>query len=337
MTNFPARRQLFNTLASIVIGLTACIVVACSSTNGAATGNMLPSQSLRPAAAPTATPYKYSYNTVDDEGGSTTFNQVLGMNDLGAVVGYYENASFTHGFTSFPPYSTFHVIEYPNAVTTVATSTSNNKIIAGYFTQTTKVGTTTLGFIRDKGLWATYKDFHTPKGPDPINELLGVNGNDIAVGFYVDAYGNDQPYAVANRQYSALKPPGYVSARATGVNLRGDIVGSAVLNDGTTVGWVYRAGNYREFSFPNSTDTEPTSLNIQNQIAGSYVDASGNTHGFVVTDLANTQRVLWQTIDEPNAVGTTVVTTVNNHHNISGWYIDSDGNTNGFVATVSSN
>lgn len=298
-------------------------------------GNVVPNHGVRVATSPTSTPYQYTYSTVDDEGGSTTFNEVLGMNDLGAVVGYYENASFTRGFTSFPPYSSFHTIYYPNSATTVATSTSNDKIIAGYFTQNGKAGTTTLGFIRDKGLWATVKDFHTPKGANTVNELLGVNNNDIAVGFYVDAYGDDQPYAVASRHYTALKPPGAVSAQATGINLRGDIVGSAVLGGGSTVGWVYRSGIYKEFSFPSSTVTEPTSLNIQNQIAGSYVDGSGNTHGFVVTDLGDTDRTLWQTIDEPNAVGTTVVTTVNNHHAISGWYVDTYGNTNGFVGTVS--
>jgi hypothetical protein len=333
VTNFSGYRLRFNTLASIAI-LTSCIVAACSSTNGSMpAANVVPSHAVRVATSPTATPYKYSYATVDDEGGSTTFNEVLGMNDLGAVVGYYENASFTRGFSSFPPYSSFHVVDYPNSLTTIATSTSNNKIIAGYFTEG-KTGITTLGFIRDRGLWATYKDFHTPKGENTVNELLGVNDNDIAVGFYVDSYGNDQPYAVASRHFTTLKPPNYVSARATGVNLRGDIVGSAILNDGSSVGWVYRSGNYREFTFPNATVTAPTSLNIQNQIAGSYVDGSNNTHGFVVTDLANSAKTLWQTIDEPNAVGTTVVTTVNNHHAISGWYIDAYGNTNGFVGTL---
>jgi hypothetical protein len=294
----------------------------------------VPSRAVRFNAEPTPTPYQYSYNTIDDEGGSTTFNRVLGMNDLSQVVGYYSGYSITRGFTSTPPYTKFKSISYPNSQSSVATSITNNRVIGGYF-QDTGHGEATLGFQRVKGLWSIIKDIHTPKEPNSINEVLGVNSNDIAVGFYVDAYGVDQAFTVASRKFTPLKPPGSVSTRATGINTRGDMVGSAVLSNGETVGWVYRSGTYAEFSAPNSTDTEPTSANIEGQIAGSYVDGYGATHGFVVRNAGDTTKAFWQTIDEPNAAGTTVVTTINNHHAISGWYVDAYGNNNGFVGTIS--
>lgn len=336
MTTSSARGRRFKTVASIAIGLTSFIVAACSSENGLTSGsNVVPNRAAHFDTSPTPTPYKYEYNTVDDEGGSTTFNRVLGMNDLSQVVGYYSGYSVTRGFTSTPPYTKFKVISYPNSQSSVATSITNNRIIGGYFLDTGH-GESTLGFLRDRGLWSIIKDIHTPKELNSVNEVLGVNSNVIAVGYYVDAYGIDQAFAEASRHFTALRPPGSLSTRATGINSRGDMVGSAVLSNGQTVGWVYRSGVYTEFSAPNSNDTEPTSANIQGQIAGSYVDGSGATHGFVVRSPGNPTEAFWQTIDEPNAVGTTVVTTINNHHAISGWYVDAYGNNNGFVGTITS-
>lgn len=293
----------------------------------------MPSRVAHFQAQPTPTPYQYSWTTVDDEGGSTTFNEVLGMNDLGQIVGYYSGYSVIRGFTSLPPYTKFKAIEYPNSQSTVASSIADDRVIGGYFVDTGH-GEDTLGFLRVKGLWSIVKDIHTPKVPGSVNEVLGVNDSDIAVGYYVDAYGLDQAFADATRHYTGLKPPNAVSARATGINTRGDIVGSAVLSNQETVGWVYRSGTYAEFSAPYSTDTEPTSANIEGQIAGSYVDSNGQRHGFIVRNAGNTSAAYWQTIDEPNAAGTTVVTGVNNHHAICGWYIDTYGNTNGFVGTL---
>jgi hypothetical protein len=271
---------------------------------------------------------------VDDEGGSTTFNELLGMNDLGQVVGYYSGYSVIRGFTATPPYTKFKAIEYPNSQTTVATSIANDRIDGGYFTDTGHGGDT-FGFLRVKGLWSIVKDIHTPKVPGSVNEVLGVNDSDIAVGYYVDSYGADEAFEVANRHFDGLNPPGSTSTKATGINSRGDIVGTALLSNQETVGWVYRSGTYSEFSAPGSTDTEPTSANIQGQIAGSYADANHKVHGFIVRNAGNTNDANWQSVDEPQAAGTTVITSINNHHAIAGWYIDAYGNHNGFVGTVS--
>ncbi len=292
----------------------------------------MPLRAVQFSTEPTATPYDYSYLKVDDEGGSQTFNRILGMDDLGAVVGYFSSGSITKGFNSFPPYTKFRVIDYPNSQSTVATSMSNNLYFAGYFHDTGRGGHT-WGFIRYKGIWGMYQDSHTPKGPNTVNQILGINDNDIAVGFYVDSNGHDQPFEYSNRHYAGLKPPNAISAQATGINLRGDIVGTELLSNGNTVGWIYRSGAYKQIQYPNSTDTEPTGANLQDQVVGSYVDAYG-THGFVATAPGNPSQANWQTIDEPDAAATTVVTSINNHHAISGWYVDANGNNNGFVATI---
>ena len=68
-----------------------------------------------------------------------------------------------------------------------------------------------------------------------------------------------------------------------------------------------------------------------NLLVGSYVNSSG-THGFIVRNGGGNPQ--WQTIDEPNAHGFTVVTGMNNHHVICGWYIDASHHTHGFVGTL---
>lgn len=325
----------FRTLAAIAIGLTSFSVAACSSTNGPlSSGNVIPNDVVRANAKPSPTPYKYSYNTVDDEGGSTTFNELLGMNELGQVVGYYSGYSVTRGFTAVSPYTKFKSIEYPNSQSSVATGLTDNRVEVGYF-QDTGHGNATLGFLRDRGLWSVIKDLHTPKEQNAVNEILGVNDNVICVGFYVDANGNDQPYEVSGHTYIGFDPPGYVSARATGINAHGDVVGWAVIaSTQVTVGWLYRDGVYSEFSAPNSNDTQPTSANQEDEIAGSYVDGTGATYGFVVKNVTSKNRAFWQKVAEPDATGATVVSAINDHHAIAGYYVDAYGNTNGFVGTV---
>ena len=82
-----------------------------------------------------------------------------------------------------------------------------------------------------------------------------------------------------------------------------------------------------------ATATIANSLNWQDQVVGQYQDANGNIHGFLLdnpTSGGGAQH--WQSIDEPNAAGATVVTGINNHKEITGWYVDKNGHVNGFIA-----
>jgi hypothetical protein len=49
-----------------------------------------------------------------------------------------------------------------------------------------------------------------------------------------------------------------------------------------------------------------------------------------------TRSQSWQTIDDPNGIGTTVVTGINIHQTIVGNYVDGSGVTHGFLASPSS-
>ena len=73
-------------------------------------------------------------------------------------------------------------------------------------------------------------DFPTksPANP-PVDQLLGVNDSDIAVGFYTDANGNNHGYAfnIRSNRYSAVTDPSLpgASLTAAAINNEGDIAG----------------------------------------------------------------------------------------------------------------
>jgi hypothetical protein len=334
VTKSSAFRLQRRTLAGLTIGLAALAIAACSGTNSTTSGaNALPAH-VPLGSELSTTSYSYQFVTVNDPA-SSTFTRVLGIDDLGEVVGYYGSGTPSdpsHGFSSSEPYTKFKTLNFPLAVNTVATSLSNTRIVAGYF-EDNSTGHHTFGFMRNRGVWTYYKDFKTPKGPESVNELLGVNDSDIAVGFYKDSYGNDIPYELASGHYLALHPPGAVTAMATGINQPGDITGVETLASGLTEGWLLRNGTYSQFLYPGASSTQAFAINHSAVVVGSYVDSAG-THGFILTKPGNPSGQSWQSIDEPNAVGTTVVTSINDHDAISGWYVDSSGNTDGFVATI---
>lgn len=260
----------------------------------------------------------------------------MGVDDLNQIDGYYGSGASSdpaHAFTALRPYTQFHSLDYPGAADSYATSMSDNRIYAGYFVDSADGGHT-WGWMRNRGVWNQYKDYQEPKGDGTVTELLGVNRNAIGVGFYVNAHGQDEPFELAENKYRALDPPGFITATANGIDMKGIIVGTETLSNATTQGWLLNSQTYYEFSFPNSNDTQVYGINFQLQVVGSYVDGSGATHGFILTNPTSTSNKYWQSVDEPNAAGTTVITSMNDHHTISGWYVDSSGNTNGFVGIL---
>lgn len=101
------------------------------------------------------------------------------------------------------------------------------------------------------------------------------------------------------------------------------------------MGFLLRKGVYTELAFPGATATKFLGITLFDQIVGSYIDSGGETHGFILTNPLR-HSIAWQSIDAPNAVGTTVVTGINIHDDIVGYYVDSAGNTEGFQATPGS-
>ncbi|HLY01437.1 MAG TPA: hypothetical protein VKR56_02965 [Candidatus Cybelea sp.] len=329
-------------LASMGLMVVALGLVACNG-SGLSSGGALPARAgagAVPATSVSPTPYGFSFQTVDKPG--TDYNRVTGINDLRQISGYHGSGSASDpavGYRAAPPYvqMQFLHVEYPGSLNTYAMALSNDFLCVGYFLSN-QVGDHTLGFVKDHGLYTSFKNPKTPLGPDTVNELLGVNDYDAAVGFYTDGSGKNHGYElyVTQGKYADLTPSGFDSTEAVGINDPGNIVGFGESSDKTIQGWIYLNGVYKNLLYPNSVSTEALGINYQNQVVGEYTNSDGTTHGFIVTSPTGAKPI-WQSIDEPEAAGTTVVTSINDRHAISGSYVDSVGTTHGFTATVDVN
>src|ERR1700721_693238 len=160
-----------------------------------------------------------------------------------------------------------------------------------------------------------------------VNQLLGINNSGIAVGFYVDAKGNSHAYSVSQSTgvFTAINVPG-MSKAATGINNKGNIVGFSTFKRGVTSSWLLSGGQLTAFQFPGGSDTQAFGVNTHNEIVGSYLDGSGVDHGFTLSDPKGPSSV-WQSINDPNGVGSTVVHGINGVGDLVCFYTDVAGKT----------
>jgi len=182
-------------------------------------------------------------------------------------------------------------------------------------------------------VFRSYTDPLTPHVTGSVNQLLGLNNAGVAVGFYTDARSHSHAYQLnqATGQFTPIHVPG-ASVVATGINNNGAIVGFATDTAGTTASWLKIGTATTAFQFPGGTDTQALGINTSNQIVGSYLDSHGALHGCVLTNPLGPVSH-WQTIDDPNGIGTTVVNGINTAGDLAGFYTDTAGNTHGMLAT----
>ncbi len=279
----------------------------------------------------------YTFTTLDDQA-DPTFNQLLGINGNHVIAGYFgSGADAQHpnkGYVLRPPYGQANYTNenFPGSAQTQVTGLNNQGDTSGFWVT---ANGTNHGFVEWNGVFSSYNDPKTPHMAGSVNQLLGVNNNGQAVGFYNDAAGNSHAYQVnqATRVYTAIKIPGAVSAVATGISKGGYIVGFAKDSAGTTSSWMLApGGQLTTYQFPGGSDTQAFGINPQKQIVGSYLDGNGVMHGFVLTNPQGPTSH-WQSIDDPNGVGSTVVNGINGAGDLVGFYTDAAGNTDGMLAT----
>jgi CHRD domain-containing protein len=279
----------------------------------------------------------YSFSTLNDQN-DPTFNQLLGINSHNVISGYFgSGADAQHpnkGYILKAPYGQGNYTDenFPGSAQTQVTGIDNKGNTSGFWV--TGNGTN-HGFVEWNGVFENLNDPKTPHMAGSVNQLLGVNDNGVAVGFYDDAAGNSHAYEVnqATRVYTAIKIPGAVSAAATGINNAGDIVGIATDSAKVTTSWLLKGGHLTTYQFPGGSDTQALGINSTDHIVGSYLDGQGAQHGFVLKNPLG-PRSAWQKIDDPNGIGSTVVNGINDAGDLVGFYTDSAGNTDGMLAMV---
>jgi probable HAF family extracellular repeat protein len=166
----------------------------------------------------------------------------------------------------------------------------------------------------------------------PFNQLLGQNDSGQAAGYYstkADGTGPDHAYIFDEfgSVFELLNIPASTSAQATGINNSGNVCGFFVDAKGVNHGFLLIRGRFELLHFPASAGTQALGLNNKGQVVGLYTDSSNNTHGFVYTVSTKT----FQSIDDPDGVGTTIVNGINDKGVLVGFFGTAPINS-GFVA-----
>jgi len=283
------------------------------------------------AAAPGPLARSFTFTTLDNQA-DPTFNQLLGINDAGTIVGYFGSGATGHpnkGYRLVRPYGQSNYINenYPGSAQTQVVAINNMHDTAGFWVDGSNKN---FGFVAWNGVFTSFRDPHT--GTGTVNQVLGLNDAGMAVGFYTDGNGLNHGFELnqATGQFTAVVPTGGSNVTAAGINDNGDVTGFATAASGAVVGFLLRGNTFSEFAFPGAMSTTPFGINKRDQIVGAYIDASGLTHGFLLSNPLNHAK--WQTIDDPNGIGTTLLNGLNDRDELVGFYVDAAGNTDGFLA-----
>ncbi|HEY3870949.1 MAG TPA: hypothetical protein VGM10_21500, partial [Actinocrinis sp.] len=288
-------------------------------------------------------PGNYAFKTVDDPA-DPTFNQLLGISGRDIIAGYFGSGAAGHpnqGYRVATDAITNFVNEnYPGSVQTQVTGVNDQDLTVGFFSTMNNANNTNdnTGFYRVNGSYHSVAFPTNSNANPPVNQLLGVNDSDEAVGFYTDAQGNNHgyEYSIGSHKFRTinLASQGVTSFTAAGINNRGDIAGFFTSSGGAQNAFLLSAnGKPTVLAFPGATTTQALGVNDHDEVVGVYQTGTGGSaqmHGFTWTSGG-----LYKTVDDPNGVGATTVNGVNDQGDLVGFYTDSAGNTDGMLATPS--
>jgi probable HAF family extracellular repeat protein len=280
---------------------------------------------LAAGTAPALADTTYDFTEISDPA-DVTFTQLLGIDNAGIIAGYFGSGAAGHpnqGFTLLQP-ATFNPENFPDAAQTQVIAINSGADTAGFFVD--QAGTT-HGFLR------IGNDIQSVDAPGTtFNQLLGLNDKEVAAGYFQDAAGLFHAYTTIGGSFTPVTFDGAVSTQATGINNAGVIAGFNLTSATTADGFVLDGTALTLLDFPGAPMTQALGINNSGQVVGSYVDANGGSHGFLYTLATGS----YESIDEPNGGGTTVVNGINDAGQIVGFFVDGNGNTIGFsgVPTV---
>ncbi|HEY3605952.1 MAG TPA: CHRD domain-containing protein, partial [Pseudonocardiaceae bacterium] len=284
----------------------------------------------------TSPPTSYVFRTVDDHA-DPTFNQLLGISDFGEIAGYFGSGAAGHpnkGYRVTDGARRFVAENFPHSVQTQVTAISNTGVTVGFWSAANNANQVNdnTGFVLRHGVFDSVAfPAHSNANPK-VNQLLGVNDDNLAVGFYTDAAGNNHGYRydVARRTFTAIPVPGATSVTAAAINDRDQIAGFDTTSAGATEGFLRNAnGSITHLAYPGASMTQAFGVSNRDEAVGSYQVGTGSsaaTHGFTWTAKGG-----FKTVDDPNGVGTTTINGVNDAGVLVGFYVDGAGNTHGLL------
>jgi len=286
----------------------------------------------------------YHFQTLNN-GTDLTFNQLLGINDDDVIAGYFGSGAARHpnkGYELWTP-NTYRTENYPRSTQTQVTGLNNEGVTVGFWStmDTSSMTNNNFGFYSANGQYHNV-NFPTHNNASPqVDQLLGINNHDVAVGFYTNAQGGNRGYEynIGTRQFIRVLPPGFTnstslhspSLTATGINIHGDVTGFYNKTSSQVDAFLRLAdGQFFTLAVHGAAMTQAFGINDSDEIVGAYTVGSGNnakTHGFTWSPSAG-----FRTVDDPQGIGTTTINGINNHGDLVGFYTDSAGNTDGMLA-----
>jgi len=247
----------------------------------------------------------YTFTTINDPsvvlGATGTGTAAYGINNKGQIVGYYVDATGTHGYLDTN--GAFTTINAPGGTTRI-TGINDSGTMVGY------IGTTAIsGFADTNGTFTIITNGATTTTTYAIN-----NAGQIA-GFYSNVIGS---FVDTGGSFSSIYG-GIGGVYAVGMNDNGAVVGigtgshSFLSNNGVITSIdAPTAGPIGDYS---TGGTYAGDINNLGQIVGWYANSTGS-HGFM--DIGGVFTI----IDDPDAVGISRLSGINDAGQLVGSYTD---------------
>ena len=162
------------------------------------------------------------------------------------------------------------------------------------------------------------------------NQLIGVNNEDIAVGFYNDKHGDSHGYTynIATNTFSAdINDPNAVSTVTAAINNSGEIAGFFTDSGGVAHGFIKDGSVFTTVDPLGATETQLLGLNDKG-IADGFAVIGGVQHGILFDSLTDTFTIL----DPPGSTSTTL-NGINDAGDVVGFFVDAAKNTDGTLGT----
>ena len=267
-----------------------------------------------------------------------TFNQLLGINNRGQIAGYFGSGAAGHpnkGYVlSLGRSSSFMNENFPTGIQTQVIGINDTGVSVGFWsTQNTKsMANNNIGFYDWHGQFRRVSFPTRNMAKPPVNQLLGVNDSDVAVGFYMGAKGmaHSYAYSIPGGWFHRIRIPGAVSTTASGISNRGDVAGFYIGRGGVTRGFLLGAhGHLTRLTVPGASSTMAFGVNDQREVVGTYMVGSGNnakSFGFVWS-----RHFGFRTVNDPHGRGATTLNGINDAGDLVGFYTDAKGNTDGLL------
>lgn len=275
-----------------------------------------------------------------------TFNQELGINNSGVIAGYFGSGAAGHPNKGYLVVNTgqpivqgdFVAENFPGSKQTQVTGLNNRGVNVGFWSNQNKKSmvNNNFGFANVGGQNGLFININNPNTGIvknvKVNQLLGVNDYNIAVGFYVSASSKTHGYKynITLNVFSGNidDPKGVGTTTAAAINFFGQVAGFYVDSNNVTHGFFDNNGVFTTIDGPNATSTMLTGLNDFGIAVGVEMDAQNHMHGIV----CNVGSAVCQTLDDPKGIGTTTFNGINDNGQIVGFYTNGAGNTIGLLA-----